>query len=84
MNGTNLLFGIKEAIGFSRPRDKIFSSIIQDALAEKPRERKELKKICRTHGMSAAEEKSMFDPWGGGIRELAERGFVYYSAEEKR
>lgn len=26
----------------------------------------------------------MFDPWGGGIRELAERGFVYYSAEEKK
>ena len=34
--------------------------------------------------MTEAEESSMFDQWGGGIRELCERGFMNYVVQEKK
>jgi hypothetical protein len=34
--------------------------------------------------MDAAEEDSMFEAWGGGIRELCERGFMHYVVQEKK
>lgn len=40
--------------------------------------------ICRQHGMTETEESSMFDQWGGGIRELCERGFMNYIVQEKK
>ena len=34
--------------------------------------------------MTPEEEHSMFHPWGGGLRQLCERGFMHYAAEEKK
>ncbi|MBO5269436.1 MAG: winged helix DNA-binding domain-containing protein, partial [Clostridia bacterium] len=36
------------------------------------------------HGMDEGEEASIFDAWGGGIRELCERGFMHYAVQEKK
>lgn len=65
-------------------RQKYFSHIIIDAVSERARTRDELKEICRAHGMDAEEEASMFEAWGGGIRELCERGFMHYVVQEKK
>ena len=68
----------------SPERQAFFSSIIISAVAKDPVERDGLKEICRQNGMTEAEESSMFDPWGGGIRELCERGFMNYIVQEKK
>ncbi len=65
-------------------RQKFFSDMIVAAVSEKAYTRDELKDICRAHGMSVEEEDSMFDSWGGGIRELCERGFMNYVVQEKK
>ncbi len=65
-------------------RQKYFAGIIVSAVAERPYTRDELKILCRAHGMDAGEEDSMFDSWGGGIRELCERGFMNYAVQEKK
>lgn len=65
-------------------RQKYLSDVVLSALAEQPCTREELKEICRTKGMTEAEESSMFDSWGGGIRELCERGFMNYVVQEKK
>lgn len=65
-------------------RQKYFANIIVSAVAEKPYTRDELKILCRSHGMDAEEEDSMFEAWGGGIRELCERGFMHYVVREKK
>ena len=65
-------------------RQKYFSDIIRSALADGPLGRDALKAVCREHNMTEAEEGSMFDPWGGGIRELCERGFLHYAPQEQK
>ena len=56
-------------------RQAYFSDLIVDTLTQGPMTREALKVRCRAAGMTEAEEASMFHPWGGGIRELCERGF---------
>lgn len=68
----------------SPERQKFFSDIILAALSDNVKTRDELKDICRQNGMTQTEEDSMFDPWGGGIRELCERGFINYTVKEKK
>ncbi len=65
-------------------RQAFFADSIVSAVAEKSRSREELKQICRDIGMNEAEESSMFDSWGGGIRELCERGFIHYAVQEEK
>lgn len=65
-------------------RQKFFADIIIAAVSEKSYTRDELKSICRAHGMDVEEEDSMFESWGGGIRELCERGFMHYVVQEKK
>lgn len=65
-------------------RQKALSDVILQAVTEKDRSREELKQRCREFGMTEAEEASMFHPWGGGIRELCERGFLHYAAREEK
>lgn len=65
-------------------RQKYLSEVILSALEKEPRTREELKQICRERGMTSPEESSMFDQWGGGIRELCERGFLNYVVQEKK
>lgn len=65
-------------------RQAYFSEMILESLKERAHTREELKSICREHGMTEPEESSMFDPWGGGIRELCERGFIHYVVQEEK
>lgn len=65
-------------------RQSFFTELIMEALADGPRPRDELRELCRAAGMTEAEAGSMFHSWGGGIRQLCERGFANYSADGKR
>lgn len=65
-------------------RQKFFAEIILEAVEQSPLTRDELKAVCREQGMTNTEEESMFDQWGGGIRELCERGFLNYMVQEKK
>ena len=56
--------------------------LFSDDYSEIPRE--ELKDVCRQNGMTEPEESSMFDQWGGGVREMCERGFINYVVQEKK
>ncbi len=68
----------------SPERQGYFSSVMLRALGEKPRSREELKALCRENGMTEPEENSMFHPWGGGIRELCEKGLAHYAVREEK
>lgn len=61
-----------------------YKSASYSAVGTAPRTRDELKELCRGAGMTESEEGSMFDQWGGGIRELCERGFMNYTVEETK
>ena len=74
----------REKWSLTPERQKFFSDIIISAVSERPYTRDELKELCRTHGMDDGEEASIFDAWGGGIRELCERGFMHYVVQEKK
>ncbi|MHB1153293.1 MAG: DNA glycosylase AlkZ-like family protein [Eubacteriales bacterium] len=65
-------------------RQKYFSRVILESLKESTHTREELKEICVSYGMTQPELDSMFDQWGGGIRELCERGFMCYIVQEKK
>jgi len=65
-------------------RQAYFTDVILNALKYSELTRDELKDICKQNGMTASEESSMFDPWGGGIREMCERGFINYVVQEKK
>ena len=65
-------------------RQKFLAEVILEALKKETYTREELKEICREAGMTEAEESSMFDQWGGGVRELCERGFMNYVVQEKK
>lgn len=65
-------------------RQSEISHWILSALEKQALTREELKDICRKLGMTEAEETSMFDSWGGGIRQLCERGFIHYAVQENK
>lgn len=65
-------------------RQAYFSDLIVDVLTAGPMTRESLKARCRAAGMTPAEENSMFHPWGGGIRELCERGFLCGVVSEEK
>lgn len=65
-------------------RQQEFSELILDSLRSGALTREELKDICRTKGMSEAEEAAMFHPWGGGIRQLCERGWMHCLVQEEK
>ncbi len=65
-------------------RQKYFSEFIREKISEGICTRDELKQACIDNGMTFAERDSMFDQWGGGMRELCERGFLCYRVCEKK
>lgn len=65
-------------------RQAYLSDLILESLKTGSRTRDELKQLCRDSGMTPAEEECMFDQWGGGIRDLCERGFMNYVVQEKK
>lgn len=65
-------------------RQRYLADVILDALCDRELTRDELKQLCRDRGMTPQEEGCMFDQWGGGIRELCQRGFMNYVVQEKK
>ena len=65
-------------------RQAYLANVILDALKYSELTREELKDVCRQNGMTEPEESSMFDQWGGGVREMCERGFINYVVQEKK
>ena len=65
-------------------RQRYFAALIVEAVSTRVYTRDELKQLCRDRGMTELEEAGMFDAWGGGIRELCERGFMHYVVQEKK
>ena len=52
----------------SAARKRELAAIILDAAQKGCGGREELRLLCREHGMTADEEQSAFDPWGGLLR----------------
>ncbi len=65
-------------------RQGYFSRLVLEAIADTPKTRDELKAICLAAGMLDHESDAFFHPWGGGIRELCERGFMNYVVQETK
>ena len=65
-------------------RQQELSELILTSLHSGTMTRDELKSICRAGGMTEAEEACMFHPWGGGVRELCERGWMHGIAQEEK
>ena len=65
-------------------KQRFYAHVILKALETDTYTRDELKQICREAGMTELEESAMFDQWGGGIRDLCERGFMNYVVQEKK
>ena len=74
----------RSAWALTPQRQAELSQVIRKALEHGPCTRDELKALCTSAGMTEPEQNSMFDPWGGGIRELCERGFMNYVVQEKK
>lgn len=69
---------------FTPERQKYFSQLVLQKIADGIRTREELKEACAKNGMTQPEMEAMFDPWGGGMRELCGRGFLCYRVCEKK
>ena len=68
----------------SAERKRYFADLILSAVSEGNNEREGLKQICAKAGMTANEEKSIFNPWGGLIRALCESGRLSHAVSERK
>lgn len=68
----------------SAVRKRELSAIILDAAAHGCGGRDELRERCRMAGMTAREEKSAFDSWGGLLRALCESGELCHTAQQNK
>ena len=65
-------------------RKTYFADVIVDGVCRGIDTREELKALCEQSGMTETESKSLFDPWGGLIRALCERGTLCHKVQEKK
>ncbi|MDE6874829.1 MAG: winged helix DNA-binding domain-containing protein [Lachnospiraceae bacterium] len=63
---------------FVPERQKYFSQFVLKKISEGICTREELKEVCAKNGMTQPEMEAMFNPWGGGMRELCGRSFLCY------
>lgn len=68
----------------SAARKAYFADLIAEAIGQGIDEREALKIVCEHSGMTEAESKSAFDPWGGLIRALCESGRICHKVQEKK
>ena len=74
-----------EADGWiTRERKDYFASLILDTLTGGPATREALRQACRSKGLTDREEESVFQPWGGTIRALAEAGKIVHLVQEEK
>ena len=65
-------------------RKAYFADVILGGIGQGIDQRDDLKRLCESRGMTEAEAKSAFDPWGGLIRALCESGKLYHKVQEKK
>ena len=65
-------------------RKAYFADVIIDGVIRGIDAREGLKAMCEQSGMTETESKSLFDPWGGLIRALCERGTLCHKVQEKK
>lgn len=65
-------------------RKQYFADYILQQIGEGIEERDALKEACFAAGMTETEGKSVFDPWGGTIRYLAETGKICHKIQQKK
>ena len=65
-------------------RKAYFADVIVDAVSRGIDAREGLKGLCEQSGMTETESKSLFDPWGGLIRALCEKGTLCHKVQEKK
>lgn len=65
-------------------RKQQFAQIILKSIDEGVGDREELKRICVRAGMRENEEQSIFNPWGGTLRALCEKGKISHVVSEKK
>lgn len=68
----------------SRERKSYFADGILDALGQGEKTREELRQVCRRLGMTEGEEESVFNPWGGTLRALAEAGRIVHLVRQEK
>lgn len=75
---------LEEDAFISASRKGYFANLMVEAVARGIAQREELKELCRQAGMTEAESKSLFDPWGGAIRALCEAGRLCHKVQETK
>ncbi len=65
-------------------RKAYFADVIVDGVSRGIDAREGLKALCEQSGMTETESKSLFDPWGGLIRALCEKGTLSHKVQEKK
>lgn len=68
----------------SQSRKIYFAEYILDSIGSGIESREELKRLCRSKGMTETEEASLFDPWGGIIRALCESGKISHQVSQEK
>lgn len=68
----------------SARRKAQFAQRILEAIAQGADRREDLKAVCEACGMTEAESRSLFDPWGGIIRALCESGRICHKVQETK
>lgn len=68
----------------SAERKAFFAGWITEQIGQGVCEREQLKAACAAHGMTQAEEESLFNAWGGVIRALCENGRICHAVQEKK
>lgn len=65
-------------------RKQRFAEEIVRQIEARNGDRERLRDCCRALGMTEQEEQSVFNPWGGTLRALAEQGTIAYRAQERK
>ena len=68
----------------AKERDAYFAQVIVSGISEGCDTREALRLRCREHGMTEAEERHVFDGWGGTFAELADIGVICYKIQEEK
>ena len=70
--------------GLSASTKQKFHQMILEALEHGAMFREEIKNLCRAEKLTLAEEKQIFNAWGGLLRYMVERGEIYQEYGAKR
>ena len=68
----------------TKERDMEFAQVIVEGIREGCDTRERLRLRCREQGMTEAEERHVFDGWGGTFAELAEMGVICYKVQQEK